>query len=216
MRIPLKLLALILLLHLCSSYAIASAPPPCIKAASSSSGQFLVITGISPAFAGGGYPDGQRALTIYKKEPFLNEKDRLSSPGTYWGDTAQWTVLPNPHPTGFVDRCPLSLITDDGEFLILLNEGSPFDPGLQIYSRRDHLGDPLREGPDQGVFIKTITWRELWPKGTVPDQTWTDSSPQWFSGGTFEFSQNNQVLVHKTRWGNTIRIHRADGTLLPE
>jgi hypothetical protein len=208
MRVPVRRLPLILLLPFFSSYAVASAPPPCIKAASSSSGQFLVITR--------GYAAGQTALTIYKKEPFLNQEDRLSSRGTYWGDTAQWTVVLKTQPTVFEVRCPLSLITDDGEFLILLNEGSPFDPGLQIYHRRDHLGDPVREGPDQGVFIRTITWRELWPKGTVPDQTWTDSSPQWFSGGTFEFSQNNQVLVHKTRWGNTVRIHLADGVLVPE
>jgi len=53
-------------------------------------------------------------------------------------------------------------------------------------------------------------------KGIVPDQVQYDFSPQWFSGGTFEFSQNNEVLVHRTRWGNTVRIHLADGTILQE
>ena len=214
MRVPIRRLPLILLLPFFSSCAIASAPPPCLKAASSSSGQFLVITDKSSALAAGVHE--APVLAVYKKERFVNEKDRLTSSGTYWGDTAQWTVVLKPQRTGLVNRCPLSLITDDGEFIILLNEESPFDPGLQIYRRRDHLGDPMREGPDQGVFIRTVNWRELWPKGIVPDQAQYDSSPQWFSGGTFEFSQNNEVLVHRTRWGNTVRIHLADGSLLPE
>jgi hypothetical protein len=74
-----------------SSYVIASAPSPCVKAASSNSGQFLVITGISPALAAGMHEIP--VLTVYKKERFVNEKDRLTSPATYWGDTAQWTVV---------------------------------------------------------------------------------------------------------------------------
>jgi len=214
MRVPIRRLPLILLLQCFSSYAIASAPSPCVKAASSNSGQFLVITGISPALAAGMHETPM--LTVYKKERFVNEKDRLTSPATYWGDTAQWTVVLQPQLPGFVNRCPLSLISDDGEFMILLNEESPFNPGLQIYRRRDHLGDPMRAGPDEGVFIGTVNWRELWPKGIVPDQVQYDSSLKWFSGGTFEFSQNNEVLVHRTRWGNTVRIHLADGRLLPE
>jgi hypothetical protein len=214
MRVPIRRLPLVLLLPIFSSYASASAPPPCIKAASSSSGQFLVITGISAAFVAGVHE--ATVLTVYKQERFVNEKDRLTSSGTYWGDTAQWTVVVRPQRTSLVNGCPLSLITDDGEFMVLLNAESPFNPGLQIYRRRDHLGDPMRAGPDQGVFIGTVNWRDLWPKGIVPDQVQYDSSPQWFSGGTFEFSQNNELLVHRTRWGNTVRIHLTDGRLLPE
>ena len=214
MRIQIRRMPLMFLLQLFSSYAIASASPPCIRATSSSGGQFLVVTDITSAFVAGVHET--RVLSVYKKERFVNEKDRLTSPGTYWADTAQWTVVFKPSRAGLFNGCPLSLITDDGEFMILLNAESPFNPGLQIYRRRDHLGGPMREGPDQGVFIRTVNWRELWPKGVVPDQVQYDSSPQWFSGGTFEFSQNIEVLVHRTRWGNTVRIHLADGSLLPE
>jgi hypothetical protein len=129
MRIPIRRLPLILLLSIFSSYSIASPPPPCIKAASSISGQFLVITDISSALAAGVHE--APTLTVYKKERFVNVKDRLTSPGTYWGDTAQWTVVLKPQRTGLMNGCPLSLITDDGELMILLNAESPFDPGLQ-------------------------------------------------------------------------------------
>jgi hypothetical protein len=101
---------------------------------------------------------------------------------------------------------PLSLITDDGEFLIVLNEYAT-DSALRIYRRRDHLGDPVREAPDHGVFIKSIALREIWPAHKLPNvQIVTDESPQWFAGGTFEFSRYCRLLIHKTRWGNTVLI----------
>jgi len=42
---------------------------------------------------------------------------------------------------------------------------------------------------------------------------WTDETPEWFAGGTFEFSSDYRQLIHKTRWGNTVRINLADGSL---
>jgi hypothetical protein len=73
----------------------------------------------------------------------------------------------------------------------------------------------MREGPDHGVFIKDIALKEIW----TPDElaansgAWNDETPQWFAGGTFEFSSESRQLIHKTRWGNTVRINLQDGSL---
>jgi hypothetical protein len=106
----------------------------------------------------------------------------------------------------------LSLITDDGEFLVVV--GGCFDYCLRIYERRDHLGDPVRQGPDRGVFVKNISLSGLWPADRVAaNQAMDDESPQWFAGGTFEFSEDCRELIHKTRWGNVVRIRLADGSI---
>ena len=72
----------------------------------------------------------------------------------------------------------------------------------------------MREGPDHGVFIKDITLKEIWPADKVSDvQVVTDETPQWFAGGTFEFSPDCRLLIHKTRWGSTVRINLPDGSV---
>jgi hypothetical protein len=113
---------------------------------------------------------------------------------------------------------PLPLITDDGEFLILLHAGPTLSAErtvLEIYRRRDHPGDPIREGPDHGVFIKAIPLSEIWKPDVLAANVgaWDDETPQWFAGGTFEFSSDDRQLIHKTRWGNTVRISLTDGSV---
>ena len=58
---------------------------------------------------------------------------------------------------------PAPLVTDDGEF-------------VQIYRRRDHIGDPLADAPDHGVFVKTISFNALWP----PDRS--KAAEVWHDG----------------------------------
>lgn len=194
--------------------ALAGALPPCVRAVSSNNGNFLVISDVQLEPELGNRARVQQvSLQVFPKENFINAKDRVTSPTTYWTNWLQWSVVldsRNMHP---VPGCPLSLITDDGEFLILLNVPA-VDSALRIYRRRDHNGDPVREGPDHGVFIKGITLREIWP----PDQfstvdIVTDETPQWFAGGTFQFSPDCRLLIHRTRWGNTVRINLSDGSV---
>ncbi len=72
----------------------------------------------------------------------------------------------------------------------------------------------MREGPDHGVFIKDIALREIWPADKLPNQQIaTDETPQWFAGGTFEFLPDCRLLIHKTRWGNTVRINLQGGSV---
>ena len=157
-------------------------------------------------------------LEVFPKENFINAKDKLIAPATYWTEWVLWSVAWDSSGVHNEPECPLPLITDDGEFLILLQTGPTFGDDstvLRIYRRRGHRGDPLREGPDHGVFIKDIVLKEIW----TPDRLaanprfWTDSTPQWFAGGTFEFSSDRRQLIHKTRWGDTVSINLADGSL---
>jgi hypothetical protein len=201
----------------CALSATAGPLFPCVKAVSSKNGNFLVLTDVQLDPRLGGVQGV--SLLVYQKENFINQKDRLTVPARYWTDGQRWSVVleadrkhNEPHP------CPLPLVTDDGEFLVLLHVGPTIsaDAGvLQIYRRRDHTGDPIREGPDHGVFIKEIGLNRIW----TPDKlaanvgAWNDETPQWFAGGIFEFSSNNRQLIHITRWGKTVRINLADGSL---
>jgi hypothetical protein len=90
------------------------------------------------------------------------------------------------------------------------------DKVLWIYQRRVHIGDLIQEGPDHGVFIKEVSLEELCPKDKVRSEvTWNDGSPQWFAGGSFEFSWDLGELVHTGRWGNAVRIDLLNGSVTP-
>lgn len=198
----------------CAIPALAGPLPPCVKAVSSNNGSFLVISDVQLAPEhGNGARVQQVSLQVFPKENFINAKDRVTSSATYWTNWLQWSVVLDSRNTHPVPVCPLSLITDDGEFLIVLNEYAT-DSALRIYRRLDHLGDPVREGPDHGVLIKDIALREIWPAEKLSNvQIVTDERPQWFAGGTFEFSPDSRLLIHKARWGNTVRINLPDGSV---
>jgi hypothetical protein len=213
-------IALVLVLALilvCVLPALAGALPPCVKAVRSNNGNFLVISDAQLEPDQGNISRTQQvSLQVFPKENFINTKDRVSSPATYWANWVQWSVVLDSSNSRPVPGCPLPLITDDGEFLIVLNVHAT-DSALRIYRRRDHIGAPVREGPDHGDFIRDITLREIWPADKLADvQIVTDETPQWFAGGTFEFSTDCRLLIHKTRWGNTVRINLRDGSVSKE
>jgi hypothetical protein len=143
--------------------------PPCVKAVSSNNGNFLVISDAQLEPAQGNISRVQQvSLQVFPRENFINTNDRVASPATYWANWVQWSVVLDSNNSRPVPGCPLSLITDDGEFLIVLNVHAT-DSALRIYRRRDHIGDPVREGPDHGVFIRDITLREIWPADNLAD-----------------------------------------------
>lgn len=198
----------------CAMLAHAGPLPPCVKAATSKNGNFLVISDTRLELEKDNTARVlQVSLQVFLREKFVNEKDRVTSPETYWEDTVQWSVVLDSTNSALVSGCPLPLITDDGEFLILLNSYAT-DSALRIYRRRDHLGDPRRQGPDHGVFIKDVTLREILAADKLAGvQRITDESPQWFARGTFDFSPDCRSLIHKTRWGNIVRISLQDGSV---
>jgi hypothetical protein len=112
--------------------------------------------------------------------------------------------------------CPVPLITDDARFLILLATGPAFRSALRIYRQADS-SDRMQDGTVRGVLVKEIKLDELWPKAkSDPIHVWTDHTPEWFAGGRFDFADDNLLLIHKTRWGNTVRINLPDGKVLKE
>jgi hypothetical protein len=204
------------LLTVLTSSSFAGAPFPCIEAASSSHGNFLVIVERQfEPLEGTALRTKQVSFEVRKREQFVNAYQRMSAPVTFWSGP-QWSVVLGAQDQTILRlySCGLPLVTDDGEFLILLTvgPGPSGEPALRIYRR----GDPRREDPDHGVIVKDVTLREIWPasKAAANDAGgWTDHSPEWFAGGTFDFSADNSQLIYKTQWGNIVRVELSDGTI---
>jgi hypothetical protein len=194
----------------------AGALPPCTKAVTSKNGKFLVITTAQLVpWNENSFRAERVSLDVFPKEKFINAKDRVDSGESYWSDSVQWSVIldkSKPHP---VPPCPMPLISDDGEFLIILNEGvTNMGIALRIYRRRDHPGEPLRTGPDHGVLVREVPIRDLWPKSEIPHlQVITDETPQWFAGGKLDFSADNRYLFFTTRFRTTVRIDLQNGSV---
>ena len=129
----------------------------------------------------------------------------------------------------FTSFCPIPLVTDDSEFLILLATAPAMsgDLGVLRIYRRDRTG---HEGRGHGLLIREIPLKEfwnplrlLWPPDAPdplrlawppdpPEERVSDGPPQWwYAGGTFSFSLDNRNLIHKTQRGNTIRISLENG-----
>jgi hypothetical protein len=187
-----------------ASSASAGALFPCVKAAASKNGSFMVIV------------DG-RTLTVFSKEDFINETQRLDGPATFWTTGWNgWSVILNKDQVYNEPECPLPMITDDGEFMILVSTGPVLGKdaiALQIYRRRDHRGDPVREGPDHGVFVQSIRIDQLWRPDKITT-AWDDETPEWFAGGKFDFSPNLRELILTTKWGDTVHVDLPTGGII--
>ena len=189
--------------------ALAGPPPPCVKAASSKSGNFLVLMDmqLDPPQSKDGVTRRIRGFSfeIFPKENFINAKDRLTAPGTYFSDgsSAQWGVTLDSRNTTdgpFTSSCPLPIITDDGEFLVLLAAMPALSADFKIMRiyQRDRTS---REIPSQGRLIKEILLKEIWnPLRLRSLNGFDDESPTWYAGGTFVFTSDDRELIHTTRW----------------
>jgi hypothetical protein len=148
---------------------------------------------------------------VFRRYVDLNEGLRLNGPNTYWADPLWSVVFANSGKPHLI-ACPYTLVTDDGEYLVLV--GSFFEQAaLSIYRRRDHPGQSFGgPGPDHGVLVRQIPLLDLWPPEHIPEII-TDHTPQWFASGTFEFSSDNRTLIHKTRWGKILQISLVTGEI---
>ena len=205
-------LGLLLGIELNASSAHASALMPCITATLSANSRILVLNDLTYDDPDETHPRYPRTSTfrVFRREVEPNEGHRLNGPDAYWAH-ALWSVV-------FTNRerviaCPYALVTDDGEYLILVGIGYLEGVALSIYCRRDHPGQPLGgSGPDHGVLVREIPLHDLWPPEQIPDMI-TDGTPQWFASGTFSFTPDNRTLIHKTRWGQTLLISLVTGEI---
>jgi hypothetical protein len=196
---------------LCAVPAIAGQPALCIRAASSASGSFLVIT--DAEFSHPLPASAQRVtLHVLPKETFDRDTiHKVTSPNEYWsGGWNAWSIQIEKRDK-FMSPCPISIISDDGEYLILLGESPSPDWAIRIYRR---TGQEYK-----GILVKDIALKDLWPENRWQEWRnagWTDETPDWFAGGSFAFSSDSHTLIYKSRWGNTVDIGLADGSVSPQ
>lgn len=148
------------------------------------------------------------SFEIFPKENFINAKDKMTAPAAYWTDWAQWGVALDSRTAtdqAFTLFCPLPLITDDGEFLVLLAAMPALSADFEIM-RIYQRNRTSREIPSHGRLIKEILLKEIWnPLRLRSLNGFDDASPTWYAGGTFVFTSDDRELIHTTRWGNTVR-----------
>jgi hypothetical protein len=208
-------LAMVVLSALASmtTAAHAGAGQPCIAATLSTNGSILVVNQLT--FDDPNDTFGRRPLSstflVLRHYVEINEGLRLNGPNSYWSDPLWSVVIKNSGNPPVA--CPYTLVTDDGEYLILVGSALGQDDALAIYRRRDHPGHPFGgPGPDHGLLVRHIPLRDLWPPEHISGE-WNDHTPQWFATGTFAFSPDNRTLIHKTRWGQTLQISLETGAV---
>ncbi len=188
--------------------------PPCVTATLSASGKILVVNELllDPPEKAETYGQKVRASSfrVLRRHVEINDGLRVDGPDAYWTDPL-WSVVFDSSDIPPLVACPYTLVTDDAEFLIFV--GDYDGTALRIYRRRDHPGQPRGgSGPDHGVLVRVIPLSELWPADRIPVVI-TDEMPHWYGGGTFAFSADNRALIHKTRWGNTLKIDLMTGVV---
>lgn len=200
-------------------FSFAGSPFPCPTAVNSVHGNTLVIVHDTINWPANGPGKLLRVeFRVMSKATFINNYQKISAPVTYWGEWPWAVVLDmnNQEDRSFTMSCAVPLVTDDARFLILLATGPAFSTALRIYRQGEPI-DRMRDGTVKGVLIRSIALEELWPSGKVdPNRLWTDHTPEWFAGGSFDFAPGNLQLIHKTRWGSTVRINLPDGKVLKD
>jgi hypothetical protein len=142
----------------------------------------------------------------------INEGLRLNGHNAYWAGSLWSVVFTSSGKTSLI-ACPYTLVTDDGEFLVLVSGGFLGSDALKIYRRREHPGQRrVSPDPDHGVLVRQVPLSDLWPTERI-EHFITDATPQWFAGGMFGFSADNRTLIHKTRWGKTLEISLVTGEI---
>ena len=146
----------------------------------------------------------------------LNSGNRMSGPNTYWDYQPLLTTWRVRLPSTEVPRvvgCPYMLVTDDGEYLLLL-QSYTFKGAILLFHRHDHRSSPRVEGAyNSGVLVREVPVDEIMPPAaSVLGRTITDHTPQWYSHGTFSFSPDSRTLIYKKDTG-TVRIELATGVV---
>jgi hypothetical protein len=196
-----------------ASRAHAGPLPPCITATLSANNNILVVNDLAYDDPDETHARRPRTSTFRVLRRYIDPNGglRLNGPNAYWTGSL-WSVVFTSSGKAPLIACPYTLVTDDGEFLVLIGDFFG-QAALSIYRRRDHPGLPFGgPGPDHGVLIRQIPLLDLWPQEHIPVMI-TDHTPLWFASGTFVFSPDNRTLIHKTRWGKTLQISLVTGEI---
>ena len=200
----------------CAPFSIAGQPFLCPTAVTSVHGNAISIAHNTIEWHGRSGELLSVQFTVMGKMNFVNDFQKISAPVIfYWRDWPWAVVLDmNNQADRIFYSCAVPLVTDDAQFLILLATGPAFSSALRVYRKGDS-SDPMQDGTVKGVLVRDIKLEELWPARTIdPSRGWSDNTPEWFAGGSFDFAPGNLQLIHKTRWGSTVRINLPDGKVL--
>ncbi len=187
-----------------SCVALASPLPPFVGASTSPNGRFLVVA--EREYNG---PEGtirKIVRTVYRVrqlETFLTDKDRFNTSTRFWSEG--WALSLGGKEG---QDAPWPMISNDGETIVLVHLGPPWPkvPTLTIFREKDYRGE----------LVKTLPLSDLWttkqidPEGTG-NFTATDATPEWFAGGSLNFSVDSRELVYRSRWNDVVRIDLHDG-----
>ena len=208
---PLVLVAVAILgINFSATPAFAGPLLPCLAATLSANGNVLVINDL--AFNSSDEMSVRTIKTstfrVVRRYVDPNKGLRLNGPETYWADPL-WSVVLTDDQSTF-SACGYTLVTDDGEYLVLI--GDQIGPAaLTIYRRRDHPGQPFRgPGPDHGIFVRQISWSELWPTEHFPHNM-NDHTSKWFAGGRFTFSKDDRTLIYEASDGKKVEVDLLTG-----
>lgn len=206
-RVPL-FLSVLMVSTAFSLPARGSAGAPLIRASQSANGKFLVVMELELRNSHEIIRSNYRILQV---ETFINAKDRLDSSGVFWTDTP-WTVTVEGGGAFY------PLISNDGQYLVLLRLAPPFpdsQPVLEIYHRE------FSAGTLKTIAVRQIAISDLWtPREINPDGAGlfiqTGATPQWFAGGSFNFTDDDENLTYRTQWNDVLTIRLVDGTITPQ
>jgi hypothetical protein len=196
-------------LPITSTRLIASAPPPVIRASRSVNGRFLVVTEYEYENPNDEIRRIRRTTyRVLETEFFINDKDRLSAPVSFWSESAGGWEVTLEGLEGKQMFWPM--ITDNGQSLILVGVTAPgpTQTVLKIYRRKSYKGE----------LVRSYQLTDLWTAKQInPDDKRiimvTDATPLWFAGGTLAFSHDDQQLIYRNQWNDELRISLADGVI---
>jgi len=149
----------------------------CVRAARSSNDGAFVIFEEQLGPIKDRPPEEHRVLRMtyeifpLRGQEFNYPENKLTVPMTFWEDsTAPWEVVFEPNDGRPLPACPIPIVSNDAEYLILLAQdqrAAPDSIAMQIYKRpsQTQLGT---EWAPRGNLVRTLTLKELWPGIQVP------------------------------------------------
>ncbi len=192
---------------LISTIAAARVAPPCASAAASASGNVLVTVDAEYRHP---LPAAADRVTIRVFSALKSEERELSSDGRAWVGPAWQVVLERSEMgSSFMSPCADLVVTDDGEYVVLIDGSGGVDsPALRIYRR------PSRTGGEASL-VKDLTVKELCSPNFVQlYEREVRSSGSWFHHSTFTFSDDLSVLIYQTPWRAVSEVRLVDGQVL--
>jgi hypothetical protein len=176
---------------------------PSISVSSSENGNFVVTseTTLGRDLGGGAHEIESETFRVHKRIEIDNARDGFRTSAALWGTTWSFYINRGSNSWAMIGNFPL--VSNDCETVVLINIEPAMSSTMAVLSIYRHAGVT-------GRLIRTVHLNELWTEqalASIPKVgMFTGASPQWFAGGTLNFSSDSQKLIHTTRWGNTIAI----------